>query len=172
MPGNFTSSTYREIAQLTEKAVEWLQEQGMRVENTRINKYLTDMKQLAEDFESQAISKLSSEKLVEYDERMRESMFEAADLIMIYKNLQGHVTDGFREKLQDLVKGPVSYPEERSNSNRPRNTAFELATAAYFAMSKLAPFLWGMLIFIPRYKEQKWWLSVNAPKTTLPLNRA
>jgi len=143
MTETFTSAKFPEVAQLTIEAAKWLQEQGIRIENTRIERYITDMQRLARDFENKALFRLSAEELSDYDDHMRESLFEASDLITIYNGLQNNVTDGLREKLRSLVKGPVSFPKERSNSNQPRNIAFELMTAAYFEMSKMAPFFTG-----------------------------
>lgn len=120
-------------------SVEWLRSIDVRVENTRIEKYVSDLKQLAHDFETGTLNTMSGVDLQKYDYRMRESLFEGSDLVQTYRFL-GPIADTIPvEKFRDLTRGPASYRDEKKDSNRSRNTAFELIVAARFAMSGFVP---------------------------------
>lgn len=135
--GNSTIITpFNEVNDAVQKVVGWLNDIGIDVTRTRIGKYRKDITLL--------IKLLKEDNRDELNRRyptMANSLYEANELISIYRGLKKIKSENLVAKLKDLLKGPEWFVDENtsSSSNRSRNTAFELVIASKIAAGGIQP---------------------------------
>jgi hypothetical protein len=128
----FERHSWKDLGPEFQDALEWLRQLRVRYEPGRFVTY------------EKAIDEVSTKGWwqVPAEDRVATvtALYETHDLIYVRKAFANSVPhDSIRKRLQDFVKGPNSYADERSdsNSNRPRNFGFELIVLATLANAGL-----------------------------------
>lgn len=129
---NFATTSFEVVAADLNCACDWLSSLGCGLSPTRVATYQTDIRELARDYNSDRATRLTREGRFE---QLLNSIFEATELIAIHKGLRDHPEEPLVPKLKELASGPAYSTRENpgTSSNRPRNTSYELFTAARFA---------------------------------------
>lgn len=124
-------NSYRDLANGINAACEWLNDHGLHYPRTRIGEYKRHLNELANYWEQGKIEELL--RIRDFPTLLNSS-HEASELSYIYKGLASLPGSSVTSRLQEFIKGPPSSKNENaSSSNRGRNIAFELYTAARLA---------------------------------------
>jgi hypothetical protein len=126
---SFGALKFEELGEHFNKACAWMQEQGCPISATRISMYKKDLDELILNFRTLTSNTLLTEGRLE---AILHSMHEASELISVYRGLSSHSCGALAPKLKEMASGPKYGEQENpaTSSNRARNTAFELITAA------------------------------------------
>jgi len=134
---HYDTFTFRQTARELDEAVTWLKGQGRRVDGTRIARYHKDLHRLANDHEAGRLkgkfeANLRHEKAQMYRDILV-SLYESGEVISIYYGIKALAAVLEPEKLRDLLKGQISYIDEKADSSKARDTCFELIVASRLA---------------------------------------
>ncbi len=134
----FSSISFHDLAKEIEESANWLASYGLDYVRTRVGGYKKHLDEIADYCEAKRINELLSRHDLQ---SIANSVYEANELVCIYRGLTKITNTDLPEKLRDFIKGPKSYIQENtvSSSNLGRNIAFELDIAAHFALAGLMP---------------------------------
>jgi len=102
-------------------AVQWLSAQGVLNQTGRISQYYRVLADLVNDT-------ISYEQILnKYDpEIVFSALYDTMEIVEIYELLKQNENTISKTILRNIVKGPVSYTDEKAENSLARNTVYEL----------------------------------------------
>jgi hypothetical protein len=134
MSGMFSAISFDSLADDLRRSLIWIEDAGIITSPTRLAKYRTLMDEVIEVAELRDLDR-ANEGFTKYVG----ALFEAHEIVQCWQGLGNLPAARFKQRLRDIVSGPVWYSDEnsRTSSNLARNSAFELLVAAQFSRSGL-----------------------------------
>ena len=134
MPHSYSSATFQDLADSLDHAIEWMQNVGVRINNTRLAQYRRAMRTLATHFREGTLSQLFPESNLDIQRQAARDYFsyfyEVGEIINIYEGLSNTTDSYFLSQLNKFACGPEFTSAETQQSVFSRNAAFELLIAA------------------------------------------
>lgn len=130
---------YRDLLKGLDEIDGWLGSRGLTHQTDRIRKNRKDVAALSDAFEQGVLDKLISDA---GDDRRREliwSLAESMEFLDSIDALRQHGCEIPNRVLEAALDGPADVLAENENSNRGRNTMFEIAMAGRLARAGLQP---------------------------------
>jgi len=127
---------FNELNEAVQQASDWLSSIGIDVAGTRMSEYRKNITLLVD-----LLGRGNRDDLNRLYPTMVNSLYEANEWINIYRGLETVKNENLIAKLEELLKGPEWFIDEKisSSSNRSRNIAFELIITSRIAARGIQP---------------------------------
>jgi hypothetical protein len=141
MAGVSSTETFGTLATRFEATVAELKAHGVRISNTRIDRYRRHLQDLIAQSESGALQadwlKLPADERVTRTVKALSTLYELSEIDALSRDWNPAQRVELFDALRKVASGPDGYADERPGSTFPRDSLFELQTARVFAAAGL-----------------------------------
>lgn len=167
---NYSTTTYRELAEDLDVAAKWLESIGLSISPTRLGDYRRRLTSIVNALDAGELVALFNEEGIK---DTIDALYEASEWRLIHQMLADTEDPGLHERLAAFVKGPIAYRDEKTgaSSNRARNIGFELSLGAFLKKAGF-PIEFhpdGDLRF--HYHSHDWYVECKRPQSSGQVKR-